>query len=991
MKTIWLYAYSPILFVFIVTLVSYSSYGSPRIEHLDDLSILKILSEIDRRNPGILFEANKYENPIFKIFKDINTLSADYPNIINDLFAPKRLLTIKGSFFVGSTRNISMLDPEAFEKFNIELKNYIRTINDTDDIIDRILEFRPHFEILNRLDSIFTGIGSSLPIDERNAYFSLNNLGKLEYLKKNHPTNLPNGFDYSRFNLSETTATFFYADLQNYVSKSRELDLLAFCVLIQETGVGTNFIQRINNLTPDMIDLLIDETVKKKIIDERHKWIKERLNKIYQSLTFEAPFTENKLFKSFTIKEVHLAEGLFRGCPAQDCTNGASALYALSEKERVFFIYNEKNALIGAISSSTTKIRGYPNLYIHTIGGPRISKADTLIIINIFEEAKELLGVSSISLPIESIINSLNNVDGARMGMRKLLDIEITENNNPPITQLFTDGIFRNSLREFYKSNSQTYDTMEANSQSHIVTPGFPILGSNSNILELTHSFREDQFQISNSFEKEFSFLLAVEFLFKKTGHYISLADTVANILGFAENALPRLILVIQRKGEELYNPLSLNSEDYRIKVKKQLDKYDIPVPNFIKSPLLFGKGALKSSDAFSNPKYFNESVALLIALLKEEEILFGKYLTDISDDKLNWLAKVINTNMRYIQESSEYQTFFNNELSIFIESGNNRSLSAHLLLSGTPLYLGAESLKIKIEDLIDLATSGNYYQDNLVDLDQILSIEYDRHQLLQTHNLFQNIDGISNLFKMKSQFSSDSQNLLTYYEIVKTQSKSKALEHINSIHDNSILSRVQIAEILVSARFKLQDLGVSAQDISFLHQDTIYAYTQLTNLLIETDINNLLTEYREFNKHFNSSLDERSKKFRKLHRYFLIDHFTSLNPSLEQWIKYLDINSYTDETFIFEKLITKVHSIETFFQLFSFKIFNGQFKETEAIRFLNRNLNLFFSFNPSDQQVNELIALTNNNEMTIKKIGWILDKTGKTSTIANKCSSSIL
>lgn len=118
-----------------------------------------------------------------------------------------------------------------------------------------------------------------------------------------------------------------------------------------------------------------------------------------------------------TLVEVHPDLAVLRGYVANDCATSCSFGFPYSPFERTFYIRDSKKTFLGYVALSVTEVQGKKTIFLHTITGPRLSFAQTQLILSALFRHKKIFGVSGIVLPENHRIDENVNFSAPRRSM----------------------------------------------------------------------------------------------------------------------------------------------------------------------------------------------------------------------------------------------------------------------------------------------------------------------------------------------------------------------------------------------------------------------------------------------------------------------------------------------------------------------------------------------------------------------------------------------
>ncbi len=163
-----------------------------------------------------------------------------------------------------------------------------------------------------------------------------------------------------------------------------------------------------------------------------------------------------------TLREVPPRIGVLRGLVGKDCASRLSFSYPNDPYERVFFIYNNKEEVLGYLSSTEVTSPLGKVLYLITLSGVKISTKMAESIIDALDSIKEHLGVSFIGLPPHNHPHVLLEHYQIRTAYNH-------KSASKHLTQIFYQKPhIRKALENFQLLNEGSYDHQDSNTKADL-------------------------------------------------------------------------------------------------------------------------------------------------------------------------------------------------------------------------------------------------------------------------------------------------------------------------------------------------------------------------------------------------------------------------------------------------------------------------------------------------------------------------------------------
>ncbi len=730
------------------------------------------------------------------------------------------------------------------------------------------------------------------------------------------------------------------------------------------------------------------------LIEMYYPWIKAKYKQLIRS--FENESIQNLIVVStyLELREAHPIEAFFRGCISNDCSTKYSAFYPLLKSERNFYIYDSQNNIKGSVSTTMTQINGKNNLYVHTISGKYISDIDTFLILEMFNKSKHILGIESISLPREGIIPNLINFSGPRNAFLKAIKL------TPETPQSYSneDLLLRSKINSFHKNLHQSlgldlnldYDKAANHTWAHLYS--LPVS------IDLKTNIESSSKQRKPDISKAIDVLQAFQFAFKQ--EQIKREDTSERLLmAFGYTNLEASELILKIYNIPLNNSkFGINSADYRGYINDFFSKLNIATPSFYENVKIFGRGALRSEDAFE-PMHINDSIYFIISLLDEEPL----YTREGTVWQLTWFGEVVQSNLNILLTHPAFINYFNESLKkINIEKDFYKKSTAEKLIKlGVHISLASESFYEHISHLINsIYFNKSDKIDQLMIVEHIISLAIENNKIKDMNELselFQNYPDFNELekvilriygpntyniiYSMAYTLLSLKENKEEFLTLLESLTTFKPNENNNPDKINQLLS----LNIVVALKKKIKDLDISAEELNFLDKDVLKGLNAINKILAQTQIDSLTTEFRLY------LMGGASQEQMSIATDFTLKYFDSLNPTASQWNNYL-IHAHLKGDEILDLGIKSVKSADDFLKLHATTPL--MHKTSKSIReSIADNIDLFLSLNPTLEQLEKIKSIVPNFFYTVKKISLRikeLEESQNESTTLFICPNSI-
>jgi hypothetical protein len=437
---------------------------------------LEWLLKVKKEVPDLFADAANYDINLFKLLGDQARLQKElaknpkyqiamekmHQEYLSISIAPKSEQKVKAY----------IISPEAVADWKKNLKSTLSNLGDR----DLNTEITALVQSLGTKSSkgLATGLVMGLPPEERKRILALPATEKMEALKEKLPSVIGKEFKAQNFGFSQAPSKDEVLNLLKKLETDEKHlnDLLELHIVLQNPeGV-------IKNSSAVVIDALDDHAlslftegdainIKLKTLNLANvKDLAQTIKKHFNHFAQEQDVIEEKIGQAIKLSEMPPAMGIFRGCTGGDCSTQFSFPYPNSPNEKVFYVYNHQNEIKGYITGNIVLADGKPSFQILTIAGPRISSADTEMIVQGLYSAKEKLGVSQIVLPSSANLNGLINYSS----IKKVLENKVL--GKATVIQTYLDRDFRDGIEDFKSTyNSGDYDKMERNNRVVIFVP----------------------------------------------------------------------------------------------------------------------------------------------------------------------------------------------------------------------------------------------------------------------------------------------------------------------------------------------------------------------------------------------------------------------------------------------------------------------------------------------------------------------------------------
>ncbi|HAR43651.1 MAG TPA: hypothetical protein DCS07_13640, partial [Bdellovibrionales bacterium] len=326
---------------------------------------------------------------------------------------------------------------------------------------------------------MITGIGLTLPSDKREALFrAATSEEKLRILSSNLPDRIGDGFKSEQYLLQKNPSKVdTLKSLREVLASEQRLhDVIEMRVVLQN-GEGVlpsdrvTAKRRIAAMAAEDLEFFTDPDALKPrlkgmgISGPSEKNISNLIQKGARKFAEQTEEVSETLSSGIRLVEVPPAAGIFRGCTGGDCSTRMSFPYPNAPAEKVFFIYDHAG-LKGYATGTVGKSKGKKSFYLITIAGPRMSGADTKMVFEGLDSAKQALGIEQILLPQSQQVTSMINFLPIREEYQKALAA------GESVKFIHIDKQFRKSIQNFESDfNTKGYDHIENNLDAVIYKP----------------------------------------------------------------------------------------------------------------------------------------------------------------------------------------------------------------------------------------------------------------------------------------------------------------------------------------------------------------------------------------------------------------------------------------------------------------------------------------------------------------------------------------
>ncbi len=462
-------------------------------------------------------------------------------------------------------------------------------------------------ETSGSMNGFLTGLINSLPPTQRGAIFKMPLEQQLQALAHELPEDvIASGFRASNFgitagHLSKEEALKM---LRSRIQSEAELrDLLSLWLLTSEGGS----IDAIPATLKKQAQRIIDETP---LLKAKFK-------------TAAAAPPAQKPSASLLLREVPPQIAVFRGCAGSDCSTKYSFGYPWDPMERVFYVWDEKGALKGYVSTTLVESGVKRALYVHTINGKRLSAANTEAVLSALHSQKSALGADEILLPVEGKV-------GENINFKEIQDVLRHHTKGAP--EVLISYLNAKTRETLDQASTGKYDLMSKNKTAVTFHPKHA--EPKNPPLKITLETKEPSPFVAKQISRDKALFMALNFSFFDNE---TLAEKIATTIGVNQENYKALVDVFK-------NIENLPIREFRAIVRASLSHLGVSKglladdALFFRTPNLIATGQLKAPDCLTPENREltvglatyalgseNLDQALVIALLKREPKAFSE------------------------------------------------------------------------------------------------------------------------------------------------------------------------------------------------------------------------------------------------------------------------------------------------------------------------------------------------------------------------------
>lgn len=338
-------------------------------------------------------------------------------------------------------------DPKQLEHWNKIIENAIKSdmskdFNTEESTRNEILNLLTH-PFTGKTQGILTGLSFLVPPELRKTYFTMSIQDKISLLN----TYLPH----------EIIANGFSAAKLGWDDKEISID-----EIIRRLNLASQNDLKLQNLILIHFNLMgkfINPTNYLKYWQSKGQSSKPLENLINSNISKYFPKTStDKAPTKMVLREVPPLVSIFRGFAGNDCSTLCSFPFVNSSKERTYLVYNNKGEIKGYVQGTLLQTEKGSTIYLHTIAGPRISKADSFQIVSALETHKEKIGFSIITFPPTNKLAEMVNFLPVQDAIRQMTTPEV-------VNLKYSDSLLRSQFKSSFqiiKSNDDSYNNPNA-------------------------------------------------------------------------------------------------------------------------------------------------------------------------------------------------------------------------------------------------------------------------------------------------------------------------------------------------------------------------------------------------------------------------------------------------------------------------------------------------------------------------------------------------
>jgi hypothetical protein len=338
-------------------------------------------------------------------------------------------------------------------------------------------------------------------------------------------------------------------------------------------------------------------------------WLKE-IHKDFDYSARGQAFKNGGAPKTFTLEEMPPWYGIFRGVAGNDCSTESAFASPNSPLERIFFIHDQNQKIVGYLQGSELKASGIPSFFVSSIEGKYLTTEDTEVILRGLISSLSALNAQQIVIPEPDRLNVLVNFEAIRAAFA-----HIAATDQPSVKLDYQDQEFRSVIENFHprdsESNNSTYEHMRENKRAQKLNPAKG--GQDVSVISKAVEKNITSLQLDNIRPAHFlEFILEMNTYGQEEELTPILAD--AKNLPFSAQELNKLLHLIKEGIAES------TTETFRQAVEKEiaaiLPKENDPATAFPMKDIFLYPGILKCQDAFAEARIEKTSQIISDVLL---------------------------------------------------------------------------------------------------------------------------------------------------------------------------------------------------------------------------------------------------------------------------------------------------------------------------------------------------------------------------------------
>jgi len=910
-----------------------------------DTNKLKLLLLMSETFKGFFSQAATYDVPLFSVLDQAEKFLMENPESFVSWNLQKRL-TIHAKVEEEIETVQKYINPQALASFQDLLRRQVAQFPQLENQLKMALQ-KP---FVTRSEGLTRFFLQTLPLEERKL-FPKEPQKQVEFFRQRLTEASLENFDFKRFGLQQKISAKELVDhLESAQGTERQiLSLLSLFLLV---GPHHDIETRLAQFQAGDLDLLIEkENLKRTFEAIQDPWIRKALKPWAQSALarFSAEFTSQILEKktlvsgNLILHEVHPLEALFRGFLAGDCSTRYSALYALSLKEKIFFIQDPSGAYRGTASMTLTEVQGRSNIYVHTISGPHISAAHTEIVLKALYDLRSQWGAETMTIPTPSRLGALNNF-AAPKGV-----LEEWANKTSDVKQEYPDQELRQKIDQV--NPNFKYDQAASNEEARFYQP-------TDQDLQVKTSFKLNLGKLTLSPKLD----LSKSFLFTLEQHLLGHEVTAERISNITQLKVDHELTELIKNAEKL--PLAIHKE----RLIRKLAQLNINVSKntMQETPFIFGMGFLNAPDAFSE-KFKDQSIEIMVKLLGKFPVFGNRHILNNVTIKSSHtpIGQILSRNLDQILPHPTFKKYYS---SLFNADDPGYYTIDNLNRAGVPVSLAEEKLKenlLRLSSAIQNAISSEPKQEDMERVQNLTSkfvnLNIPEHefaaQLVQLMKSGQSLNEIFDLiaelsFHKKRGFALDLEKAVYAHLFLMVESREAAIDILQHLEIRNI-GQGSLWDIGFAFQDRLTALGVESEDII---DEKVKKIWQL-----KLDLENSRTA-QEFIlacdkvRYVHENLDINHRRI--LDKF--ADHFFSLKPTFEEALTLLSlqakVNSRTQNLSLSQyvpRALALARQPDDWIRIGKISTYNEDFSLLDP--YIEPTLKRFFKLQPTPEQLKSL------------------------------------